>query len=243
MIKGMHTSATGMIPRVKKQELIANNVANAGTPGFKKDASFTRELTRAELKTAPKANDWQKPLADKVYVDFTPGVFDRTDNLLDMAIDGEGFFTLQDAEGNNYLTRSGSFTVNNNGQLSFGGSFLVTGEGGPIQIGDGRVSVSLSGEVQSDGVTVGRIVPMTVNDVSRLTKIGGSMFAVPRDEELIPAINPTIRQGYLEAANVDIVHEMVNMMASFRSFEANAKALQTQDSSLEHLFRRVAGGS
>lgn len=239
MIKGLFTSASGMLPRIKKQELTAHNIANVSTPGYKKDMLFTKELTRAEQKLVPKQSDWQKPLLYEVYTDYAPGVFNKTGNPLDLAIDGDGFFILELADGTRALTRSGSFTVNSDGFLAFPGGPLVLGEGGPIEVGNGKVTVSQSGEVDIDGAIVGRIVPVSVDNMDLLNKMGSSLFAVPEDVELIPVTTATIRQGYLEAANVDIVGEMIDMIVSFRTYEANARALQSQDRSLEHLFNRV----
>lgn len=239
MIKGMYTSASGMLPRIKKQELTAHNIANVSTPGYKRDMLFTKELTRAQRKLISTPSDWQKPMVNEVYTDYTSGVFDKTGNPLDMAIDGDGFFTLELADGSMVLTRAGSFTVNNEGFLAFPGGPLVIGEGGPIEVGDGKVTVSQTGEVDVDGAVIGRIVPMTVDNIDRLTKLGGCLFAVPEGVELIAVTTANIRQGYLEAANVDIVGEMIDMIVSFRSYEANARALQAQDQSLEHLFDRV----
>ncbi len=241
MIKGMYSSASGMIPRVKKQEMVANNVANAGTVGYKKDTMFVRELSKAEQKITPKKSDWQKPISEQKYVDYSTGTFDRTDNPLDLAIDGDGFFRLQAPDGSTVLTRSGTFQVNGEGFLSYPGGFLVQGESGPIQVGNGTVSVSQSGEVEVAGSIVARIVPQTVADMQKLEKIGDSMFAVPKGVELTRTPNTAIRQGYLETSNVDIVKEMVDMIIAYRTYEANAKALQTQDASLDSLFRRVAG--
>jgi len=241
MIKGIYTSASAMIPRIRKQEILANNIANVGTTGFKKDQLFTKELSRAAEKQAPKRTDWQKPMIDKVYVDFAPGVFDKTDNPLDLAIEGDGFFTLQAPDGGIVLTRSGAFEIDANGFLVFPGGYLVTGEGGAIQVGQGQLTVSGTGEVEVNGLPVDRIAPMAVADNDRLQRLGGSLFAVPEGEELLPAQSATIRQGYLETSNVDIVREMVDMLAAYRIYEANAKALQSQDDSLEHLFHKVAG--
>ena len=239
MIKGIFTSASGMLPRIKKQELTAHNIANVSTPGYKRDMLFTKELTRAEQRLVRTQSDWQKPMVNEVYTDYTSGIFDKTGNPLDLAIDGDGFFTLELADGTRVLTRAGSFTVNGEGFLAFPGGPLVIGEGGPIEVGDGKVTVSQSGEVDADGTVVGRIVPTTVDNIDRLTKIGSSLFTVPEGVEQIPVTTATIRQGYLEAANVDIVGEMIDMIVSFRTYEANAKALQTQDQSLEQLFNRV----
>ncbi len=239
MIKGMYTSASGMLPRIKKQELTAHNIANVSTPGYKRDMLFTKELTRAEQKLVRTQSDWQRPMVNEVYTDYTSGIFDKTGNPLDLAIDGDGFFTLELADGTRVLTRAGSFTVNNEGFLAFPGGPLVIGEGGPIEVGNGKVTVSQSGEVDVDSSVVGRLVPMAVDNIDRLTKMGSSLFAVPEGVELIPVTTATIRQGYLEASNVDIVGEMIDMIVSFRTYEANAQALQTQDQSLAHLFNRV----
>jgi flagellar basal-body rod protein FlgG len=231
-----------MLPRIKKQEMIAHNVANAGTTGFKKNVMFIRELARAEQRHAPKKSDWEQTMLSRVNVDYAPGVFDKTDNPLDLAIEGDGFFTLQTADGSLVLSRSGSFIVDSEGFLALAGGFQVLGEGGPIQVGTGKMAVSQAGEVEIDGLPAGRIVPQAIADLDRLQRLGGSVFRVPEGEELIPAIQASVRQGYLETSNVDVVSEMVDMIVAYRTYEANAKALQSQDATLDHLFQRVSGG-
>jgi len=243
VIKGIYTSASGMIPGTKKQEITANNIANAGTAGFKRDRLFTKELSRAQQNLTPKRTDWEQSMVDQVYTDFASGMFDRTDNSLDMAIDGDGFFRLETEDGAQLLTRAGSFLVDQSGYLAFPGGALVMGEGGPIEVGSGEVTVSESGEVRSNGAIAGRIVPATVPDLTVMEKIGGSSYVLPENAELIPVPRSTIRQGYLETSNVDIVHEMVEMIISFRNFEANSKALQSQDQTLSQLLSRVGGNN
>jgi flagellar basal-body rod protein FlgG len=228
-----------MLPRIKKQEITAHNISNVNTPGYKRDTLFTKELSRAEKKLTARKTDWETPMVDKVYTDYAPGIFDKTGNPLDLAIDGDGFFSLGLDDGTRVLTRAGSFTVNNDGLLAFPGGPLLLGEGGPIEVGNGKVTVSQSGQVEVDGFVVGRIVPMTVADHDQLVRIGNSLLAVPEGVELNPVPYAAIRQGYLEASNVDIVREMVEMIIAFRSYEANARSLQTQDQSLNHLFHRV----
>jgi len=241
MIKGMFSSASGMIPRVKKQELIANNVANAATSGYKKDASFVRELSKAERKLTPKKSDWERRLADQSYTDYSAGTFERTDNPFHLAVDGDGFFRLQDADGNQYLTRCGTFEVDSAGFLAYPGGFRLLGESGPLQVGSGTVSVGAGGELEVDGTQVGRIVAVNPSDISKLEKIGRASFRVPSGVETTPSVNAAVRQGYLETSNVDVITEMVDMMVAYRSYETNAKALQVQDESLDALFKRVAG--
>ncbi len=241
MIKGLYRSASGMLPQIKKQEAVANNIANSGTAGFKKDVMFSRELSRAEQKVSPKPNDWQTALESRIHIDHSLGVFDKTSNPLDLAIEGDGFFTLQAADGITALTRSGAFVVDSDGFLSMSGGFRLIGDGGPVQVGAGQLSVGQDGEVEVDGLTVGRIAVKTVADVTTLERLGGSLFELPTGEELIDPLQATIRQGYRETSNVDVIQEMVDMMVAFRTYESNARALQTQDASLNHLFQRVGG--
>lgn len=228
-----------MVPRVRQQELTAHNIANVSTPGYKRDQIFTRELSRAQQRQAPRASDWETPMIDEVYTDYEGGAFDKTGNPLDLAIDGDGFFQLELLDGSIVLTRSGAFTVNSEGFLSFPGGPLVMGEGGPIEIGSGKVTVTQTGTFEVDGIATGRIIPVTVADLTTLSRVGNSSFAVPEGTELLPVLKATLRQGYLEASNVDIVGEMIDMIVSFRAYEANANALKTQDRSLDHLFNRV----
>lgn len=239
MIKGLYTSASGMLPAVKRQEMIANNLANVKTAGFKKDAQFTRELSRAQEKARPKEGDWQQALEAHTFVDYQPGVFDKTGNPLNLAIDGDGFFVLQGEDGSTALTRSGAFVVDADGYLAQPGGFRLLTGGGTVQVGNGQLSVSATGQIEVDGLAAGTLTPQSVEDITKLERIGNAMFAVPQGEELIPSINATVRQGFLESSNVDVVHQMVDMIVSYRNYEANAQSLSTQDKSLEHLFSKV----
>lgn len=239
MIKGIYTSASAMVPRLKKQELVANNLANASTPGYKKDRLFVQELTKAEKRLRPQKSDWQEPMVDQIYTSFAPGAFDRTGNPLNLAIDGDGFFQVELADGSRALTRNGAFSVSADGLLEIPGGATLIGEGGAIEVGSGKVEISATGIVTSDGQNVGRITPVTVENFDTLHKVGGSLFVVPEGTELIPIETSNIQQGFLEASNVDIVKEMIEMIISFRNYEADSKAIKTQDDSLEQLFNRV----
>ena len=178
-------------------------------------------------------------MSEEIYTDYSAGMFDRTSNPLDLAIDGDGFFTLQLEDGSTAITRNGSFTVNKDGMLAAPGGAIVVSEGGAIEIGNGKVTISQSGEVEVDGSVMGQLTPVTVEDLQQLQKIGRGMFVVPEEVELIPVDYAVIRQGYIESSNVDIVSEMVDMIIAYRSYEANAKSIQSQDDSLEKLFNRV----
>ena len=238
MIKGIYTSASGMLPQVKKQEITANNVANAAATGFKKDRLFIKELTEAEAKGLKTNTDWIKPMVSNVFVDHSAGVFDRTGNPLNLAINGDGFFTIQLSDGQTALTRAGAFEVNSDGVIAFPGGAVLLGDGGPIQVGSGK-TITATGEVSVNDFPVAKITPVTVDDLSQLKKLGNSLFLLSENAEVKPVKTSTIMQGYLEASNVDVVHEMVEMIISYRNYEANANSLRSQDETLDKLFSRV----
>jgi len=239
MIKGLYRSGSAMVPRIKQQETIANNLANVSTPGYKKDMLFTRELTRAQAKAIPRQSDWQTPMIDQVYTQFSQGTLDKTGNPLDIALEGDGFMMLETPEGENLLTRAGNFSVDSQGFLSTADGNRLIGEGGTINVGNGNVGISESGQIEVDNDVVGTIRVVEVEDKSQLLKIGRSAFMIPAGIEPVAAVNFAIRQGYLETSNVDIVKEMVEMIISYRNYEADAKSVQTQDQSLEKLINNV----
>ncbi len=239
MIKGLYRSASAMIPHVKIQEITANNLANASAPGFKRDMLFTRELSRAQAKEYPKKSDWETPMIDQVYTEYDQGMLDKTDNPLDVALEGKGFFTLQLEDGTTVLSRSGSFTVDQSGYLVNPDGHRLLGDGGPINVGEGTVSISEMGQVEVDASPVANIRVVDIEDKSSLQKVGDSEYQIPEGINLISAVNFAIKQGYLESSNVNVIKEMINMVASYRSFESDAQALKAQDDSLEKLINNV----
>jgi flagellar basal-body rod protein FlgG len=225
---------------MKQQEITANNIANASTPGFKKDSVFLKELNSATKAVVRTQSDWQTPMIDQVYTDYSQGAFARTGNVYDMAIDGNGFFVLEgsDGEGIQY-TRNGSFAAGIDGYLVNSEGMRVLGDGGPIDIGSGLVDINETGEVMVDGSLVGRLQVVDFSDKSTLVKIGSSGFQVDESVEPEPAVDYSIRQGYVEQANINVVKEMVGMIIALRNFESGAKAIQSQDESLNALFNLV----
>ena len=240
MLKGIYKAASGMIPRIKQQEVTANNIANASTPGFKKDTVFLKELHAARKAVMPRKSDWQTPMLDQIYTDYSQGAFERTGNIYDMAIDGSGFFVLEGPEGESLqYTRNGSFAADIEGYLSSSEGFRVLGDGGPIEVGSGDLDINESGEVYVDGDLVGRLQVVDFPDKSALVKVGSSGFVVAETVEPEPAGEYSLRQGFLERANINVIKEMVGMIIALRHFEAGSKAVQSQDESLNVLFDQV----
>jgi len=240
MIKGLFSSGSAMIPQLRRQEVIANNLAKSATPGFKKDNVFVHELSRAKDSTSPRTADWQRPMLDQMYVDHSSGSIERTGGAYDFAIEGEAFFVTQGADGEEALTRNGAFAVDTGGFLVTQDGDFVVGDGGPIQLTQGEVSIAEDGGVAVDGALVGRMRVVEVEEPQKLTKIGAGKFVAPAGVDLVAAARYVIRQGYLESSNVEVVSQMIDMIASYRAYESDAQALKSQDESLKKLIADVA---
>lgn len=233
----------GALSNEKRLDIIANNLANVNTAGYKADkVSFQDVFQRMASDYSPDArNDLQqkqllprplivaKPRLAEQTLDMSQGSLQPTENPLDMAISGPGFFRVQTPEGQ-FLTRNGQFYRNNQGMLVTNQGYPVMGQSGNITIPDGKVvSVSPGGQVLVDNVIVGAIDIVDVADPKLLKKYGQSLYTGADGAQ--PATRPidssktSVNQGYLEKPNVEVVTEMVGMIEAQRSFEAYTKII------------------
>jgi flagellar basal-body rod protein FlgF len=235
MIKGIYTSALAMRQGILKQEITANNLANANTTGFKRDRLFVEELT-----AAAEENPTTDPLSLKTrrLTEFESGAFNPTGGALDLALQGNGLFVLSDGQ-NEYYTRDGRFQRSADGLLTDAQGRPVQGDGGSITLPNGVVSVATDGSISVDGVRIGRLRVVTFDDPQALNKASGSTFTKRDADSAVPVENPVMRQGFLEASNVDTVREMVDMISTARNYEINAKLLTAQDESLRHAVNEI----
>lgn len=222
MIKGLYTASSGLVAQTIKQDVIANNIANAQTPGFKRQkvvsASFAEALdnrmSRLTIEGQPKypreSVRTTQALA-QADLDGSQGPVHQTGNNFDFAIEGPGAFEIITSSGSR-LTRNGSFRVGADNHLCTAEGEQVMGENGPITLPKGEWSVNPDGTITSDGVHIDTI------------KITGEEQGKTR-----------IMQGHLEATNVNVVREMVDMITNMRSFEANQKVITSIDSTLDKL--------
>lgn len=202
----------------RKLDIIANHLANINTPGFKADILSFDEMLRAEMTT-----------------DHSDGGLMLTDNVLDFAIGGEGFFKIQTPQGIRY-TRNGTFTLNSDNTLVTLNGDTVLSEGGPIVINGNDVDVGESGEIwvqdptTKDFEMAGKLDIVTFASKEKLIKEGNSLFAYsgPETDETTPD-TVQVRQGQLEKANVSTVIEMTKMIETMRHFESCMKTLQALD--------------
>jgi flagellar basal-body rod protein FlgG len=221
-----------MVPRMKAQEVIANNLANVSTAGFKRDRVFDVSLSKAQAKLVQTTTDWQGTQSIGISVDHSPGPLEQTGNPLHMAIDGDGFFTISTPEGERY-TRNGNFTVSADGVLVTSDGNPLMGWAGDIQISPGLLEISDDGNVSVDGLNVGQLLIVRFDDPGVLVKSSSSLFSLG-DAFVQPANDSesVIRQGFLERSNVSSIEELVDMIVAMRIYESDQKAIQVQDDTL-----------
>ncbi len=245
MVKGLYTAAMGMNVQAKRLDIISNDLANTDTTGYKKDVAVVASFKEEYLKRLDDSQNF-KPnnetigrivygaKVDEIYTDFTQGSVISTGLETDLALQGEGFFTVQTANGLAY-TRDGNFTVNQFGTLVTKEGYPVMGQEGPIELGEDYFSTGDKIVVQSNGeVYVGTAYIDTLDianfaDTNALTKMNDNLYT--SDGARIEFTGGVI-QSFLEKANVNTVSAMVDMITVARAYETNQKMVQTQDNIL-----------
>lgn len=255
MLKEFYTAAMGMLPQQTRLEVTANNLANANTTGFKRASVFERSLIDARAHFYEVQGDAeQEDPPHGSYIDFSQGSFEQTHNPLDVAIDRKnGFFVVQDSEGNEYLSKNGHFKLSPEGRIVSMDGKVLMGESGPLTIrGDffsdkeytnDKTSMSMkiteNGEVLVNERSVGAVMIMDVENLNSLENVSNSDFIMTNNTiaNVIPQEEVLLRQGWLENSNVDIVREMVGMIELQRMFELGSKVIKTNDDTLEPSIR------
>ncbi len=256
MLKELYTAAMGMLPQQTRMEVIANNMANANTAGFKRASVFERNLidARANFYNTPGDAEQNDPPVGS-YIDYSQGSYQQTDNPLDLAIDSQnGFFMVEDADGNKTLTRSGSFKMSEDGYLvTMEGKKIIGTNQEPIKVSEDfyqskltadaakslNLSINTNGEISINEKYAGSIQVVDVKNLESLQQLSTSDFIIRTDTELEyrSPENTSIRQGWIENSNVNIVDEMVQMIELQRSFEVGSKVIQTNDGTLDQSIR------
>ncbi len=255
MIRSLFTAASGMQAQQKSIDVIANNLANVNTAGFKRSRADFQDLIYQNLKTtgSPATNTTQVPTGIQIGLGsrlaavtkiFTSGDFTQTGNELDMAIEGGGFFQITLPDGTVGYSKAGAFKHDSTGQI-------VTSDGNPlspsitipstatkVNIGsDGTVSVQVAG--QSATTIIGNIQLASFPNAAGLASQGKNIY-LPTDASGAATTGTpgqdglgTTSQGFLEMSNVNVAEEMVNMIVGQRAYEVNSKAVTTSDEMLQ----------
>jgi len=258
-VQTLYTAATGMQAMETKLDVIANNLANVNTTAFKKGrANFEDLLYRHTI--PPGANPGGSGLAatgtsvglgtrvSSIQTNFKQGAYENTGNALDVAIEGVGFFQVQDpSTGNNLYTRAGNLSVNANGQLVLGSANsgrqlqpAITIPQGATDLSiqrDGNVLYRLQG--QNNSSSAGQLQLASFLNPEGLLKLGENLFQETQASGTstldIPGNNGlgVLTQGALEASNVEPVQELIDLITTQRSFELNSQAVQAGDQLLQ----------
>jgi flagellar basal-body rod protein FlgG len=252
MIRALYSAASGMNAQQLNIDNIANNLSNANTTGYKSRRAQFQDLLYQNM-TAPGSAAGQSTIvpsglqlglgtrAVSNEIIFQQGSFTSTSNPYDLVIQGNGFFQIQQANGNLGYTRNGSFQLSNTGSL-------VTSDGLLLQpqitippaaqsvnvAADGTVSYTLTGQTQAQ--TAGQITLANFQNPAGLNSLGGSLFT-PTDASGAAIVGTpggadgvgTIMQGYVEQSNVSVVDEFINMITAQRAYEANSKVVKAAD--------------
>ena len=236
MTRGVYTAAAGMLASQAAQDAIAQNLANAGTTGYKEDIPRFESFQEA-LATRLSPAD-QAPvgllgsgagLKDET-TNFADGSLQKSGNPLDIALTGDAALVVQTPQGLR-LSRDGSLSMDAQGTLiQTNGSLPVLGDTNrPIHIPAKAKTIEISprGEVKADGIPVGRLRLAGLAASDQPVKVGDNQFRVAA---LRPAsASASVRQGFLEASNVNVIKEMVNMISIMRAYETNQKMMQAED--------------
>lgn len=248
MVRGLFTAYTGMANEQKRLDIIANNLANAATVGYKEEnvtnQAFDNLLTIKIRDDSEMYND--RPIGrmslgvklGEAYTNHMQGSLRQTGSTYNMALEGKGFFAMAvtDRAGNVDMkyTRNGSFTMTRDGHIVDTDGNRLMGESGeiivPIDAAD--VAVDASGAIYADGNYIDTVMIVDFEDYNYFLKAGDTMYEAVDGAQIIPSA-ANVLQGYTEQSNVNVVSEMVEMIAVTRAYEANQKVIQSIDKTLE----------
>ncbi len=211
-------------------DIIAHNLANVSTAGYKRRCSVFTETLKAQQAGAEEQTEGA--VTSEAVFDFSQGHIIETGRPLDFALFGKGFFVIETPEGPLY-TRNGTFHVNQNSQIVNSDGKIVAGQAGPITvpttIGASQLNVTGDGSIGAAGTAIGkfRLVDFADNQ-GKLVPVGAGCYRMPEDIQAIVAENIVVKQGYQEASNVKMIDELVNMIIVSRLYEANMKFITAQ---------------
>jgi flagellar basal-body rod protein FlgF len=226
MDSGFYSAFTGLAARMQALDLLANNLANVNTVGYKAQKEFYRAFAaslsnRAVSPVNTAINDYG--LMGGARVDFSAGALQTTGNDTDVALDGSGFFAVKTQAGIRY-TRNGNFSLSNTRQLVDPQGNLVQGQNGPIQLPSGKINISTDGTVSVDGALVAQLKVVDFAPGTQLQPEGNTDFVAPADAMPI-ASTAQVRQSMLESSNSDAVSSAVSLISLQRNAEMMQKAL------------------
>lgn len=248
MVRGLYTAYTGLVNQQNRLDVITNNLANASTSGYKKEGATSQSfdaMYSIKVKDSSEAyinrTIGRESLGVKVgetYTDFSQGSLKSTSAPYDLALAGDGFFTLSFTSKNGVTstryTRDGSFTTTQDGTLVTKDGDYVLGQGGQITIPTEASDIKIDemGNIYANGEYVDTLLISDFEDYNYLKHYGENMWTAVDGATEKNAQGFQIKQGYLEMSNMNVVSEMVDMITISRAYESAQKVVQTIDTSL-----------
>jgi len=255
MLRGIYTGACGMLANEVRQSVVANNLANVDTTGFRRDVPvFSMEPDN----DIHRINDYRHAIRNRfidrsqfignmgtgsvvadVYTPDAGGQIKVTDNPTDIALSGPGYFSVETGEGTKY-TRAGNFAVNRDGFLTdMNGNFVLGGGGARIKLdAQAPIQVGEDGGVFQNGQFMSKLDIVTFDNPQKVVKRGAN-FVEPVEGGVTLATDVKTMQGALESSNVNAVQEMVSMIELQRAYELNQRVILTQDEMLQKAIATV----
>lgn len=248
MVKGLYTAYTGLVNQQNRLDVVSNNLANAATTAYKKEGLTSQsfdEVMAYKVKDASvgTVNQYIGDLnlgvkIGESYRDYSQGSFRETGENFDLALSGDGFFSIsftnKAGETSTMYTRDGNFSMTKDGYLVTKDGDFVLGEGGPIQLPTdaAKIAIDRDGTIIADGVQIDKLAITDFEDYNYLEQYGENLYRA-LDTATTKDAAGQVYQGYLEQSNVNVVSEMVEMITISRAFEANQKAMNAADDTLK----------
>lgn len=215
-INGMTRAAHALHYYERRQEVVANNLANVDTDGFKAERVFAQMVEGA----LPVANS---------ETDLTAGTLKETGGNLDLALGGPGFFVVETADGEQ-LTRGGSFRLDDQSRVVDANGNPILGDGGEIVLPPGEIAIDDAGVIHVDGKEIDRLRIESVPPGTELTHAGANLFLPDPGRQEVPDTERVVRQGYVETSNVSSIDSLVDMISIQRAYSAVQRTVTTLDS-------------
>jgi flagellar basal-body rod protein FlgF len=223
----LYVSLSRQMTLRREMDIIANNIANVDTTGFKVENLMVRTEPAAPASMKDGPNPVKFVLDDGVARDFTQGSFRTTGGAFDLAIEGKGFFQVETASGERY-TRDGRFTLSPDGRLTTQEGDPVMGEGGEIILdpAKGQISIAQDGTISQADEKVGKVAVFLFDDRSVLDKDRGNLFKNTSNAQPVPDTASRVRQGMLEGSNVNPILQITRMIEVSRAYESVVKTME-----------------
>lgn len=241
MLRGMYTSISAMINLQSSQTVITNNIANVNTTGFKAEKLISKTFDDVLMKNNDKyvnGKGMSQELGilnpgvkiDEININYEQGTIVESENQTDFAINGRGFFTVRDDEGNIFYTRYGAFNINREGYLvTSSGAQVLNTNNQPIYVGTSNITVDSSNNVVLSSGAVHKFNIVDFDNYNNLEKVGENLYT---GEGAVATNNYVVKNMQKESSNVDIIQSTADLMSNLRAFEANQKVVQVMDSIL-----------